>query len=78
MTEFARGRFPTTVRHTGLGLAYALSNAVFSGCAGLIITETVERTSDVDIPAYYATAACAVSVLAHATLPAKGASRKAR
>jgi MFS family permease len=56
--------FPTSVRHTGLGLAYALSNAVFSGCAGLIITRSVERTGNTDIPAYYAAAACAVSVLA--------------
>ncbi|MGW0816311.1 MFS transporter [Streptomyces viridiviolaceus] len=56
--------FPTRVRYTGLGLAYALSNAVFSGCAGLIITETVERTGNVDVPAYYAAATCAVSVLA--------------
>ncbi|MGW3118873.1 MFS transporter [Streptomyces sp. NPDC001107] len=56
--------FPTNVRCTGLGLAYALSNAVFSGCAGLIITETVKRTGSVDIPGYYAAAACAVSVLA--------------
>ncbi|MEV6497794.1 MFS transporter [Streptomyces prunicolor] len=56
--------FPTSVRYTGLGLAYALSNAVFSGCAGLIITESVGRTGNVDIPAYYAAAACAVSVLA--------------
>ena len=56
--------FPTSVRYTGLGLAYALSNAVFSGCAGLIITESVRRTGNVDIPAYYASAACAVSVLA--------------
>ncbi|MEV7995604.1 MFS transporter [Streptomyces sp. NPDC086077] len=70
--------FPTTVRYTGLGLAYALSNAVFSGCAGLIITETIERTGDVDIPAYYAAATCAVSVLALATLPARGASKEAR
>ncbi|MFD5630738.1 MFS transporter [Streptomyces sp. NPDC127072] len=61
--------FPTSVRHTGLGLAYALSNAVFSGCAGLIITETIERTGSVDIPAYYAAATCAVSALALATLP---------
>ncbi|MBT2526035.1 MFS transporter [Streptomyces sp. ISL-99] len=60
--------FPTTVRYTGLGLAYALSNAVFSGCAGLIITEVVKRTGDVDIPAYYAAATCAVSVLALLTL----------
>ncbi|MFE2518640.1 MFS transporter [Streptomyces mirabilis] len=61
--------FPTSVRHTGLGLAYALSNAVFSGCAGLIITETMKRTGSVDIPAYYAAATCAVSALALATLP---------
>ncbi|MEV5322363.1 MFS transporter [Streptomyces sp. NPDC052687] len=59
--------FPTTVRYTGLGLAYALSNAVFSGCAGLVITETVERTGNVDVPAYYAAATCAVSALALAT-----------
>ncbi len=60
--------FPTSVRYTGLGLAYALSNAVFSGGAGLIITELVKRTGDVDIPAYYAAATCAVSVLALWTL----------
>ncbi|RZU45944.1 MFS transporter [Streptomyces sp. BK022] len=56
--------FPTRVRCTGLGLAYALSNAVFSGCAGLIIVEAVKRTGNVDVPAYYAAAACAVSMLA--------------
>ncbi|MEU4894069.1 MFS transporter [Streptomyces sp. NPDC044780] len=56
--------FPTRVRYTGLGLAYALSNAVFSGCAGLIITEVVKRTGEVDIPAYYTAVTCAVSVLA--------------
>ncbi|WAU83881.1 MFS transporter [Streptomyces sp. Qhu-G9] len=56
--------FPTSVRYTGLGLAYALSNAVFSGCAGLIITESVRRTGSVDIPAYYAAVTCAVSALA--------------
>ncbi|MFF4349277.1 MFS transporter [Streptomyces sp. NPDC001530] len=60
--------FPTSVRYTGLGLAYALANAVFSGCAGLIITETIKRTGSVDIPAYYAAATCAVSVLALSTL----------
>ncbi|MFD7538267.1 MFS transporter [Streptomyces sp. NPDC059819] len=61
--------FPTSVRYTGLGLAYALSNAVFSGCAGLIITETVKRTGNIDIPGYYAAATCAVSVLALAKVP---------
>ncbi|NUP22703.1 MAG: MFS transporter [Streptomyces sp.] len=66
--------FPTKVRYTGLGLAYALSNAVFSGCAGLIITETIERTGNVDIPAYYAAATCAVSILALARSPMRKAS----
>jgi MFS transporter, MHS family, proline/betaine transporter len=60
--------FPTSVRYTGLGLAYALANAVFSGCAGLIITELVDRTGDVDIPAYYAALTCAVSAVALWTL----------
>jgi MFS family permease len=63
--------FPTTVRYTGLGLAYALSNAVFSGCAGLVITETVARTGNVDVPAYYAAATCAVSALALAAGPGR-------
>ncbi|GAA0366853.1 MFS transporter [Streptomyces blastmyceticus] len=53
--------FPARVRCTGLGLAYSLANAVFSGCAGLIVTELVDRTADADIPAYYAMATCAVS-----------------
>lgn len=60
--------FPARVRCTGLGLAYALSNAVFSGCAGLIITEVVERTGNLDVPGYYAAATCAVSVAALLTL----------
>ncbi|MEU6084799.1 MFS transporter [Streptomyces sp. NPDC047108] len=60
--------FPTRVRYTGLGLAYALSNAVFSGSAGLIITELIKRTSNVDIPAYYVVVTCVVSGLALITL----------
>ncbi|MFJ9562666.1 MFS transporter [Streptomyces fuscichromogenes] len=56
--------FPARARCTGLGLAYALSNAVFSGCAGLIITEAVRRTGNLDVPGYYAATTCAVSVLA--------------
>jgi MHS family proline/betaine transporter-like MFS transporter len=60
--------FPTRVRYTGLGLAYSLSNAVFSGSAGLIITELIKRTKNVDIPAYYVVVTCAVSVLALLTL----------
>ncbi|WP_262702326.1 MULTISPECIES: MFS transporter [Streptomyces] len=60
--------FPTRVRYTGLGLAYALSNAVFSGCAGLIITEVIKHTGEVDIPAYYVMVTCAISVVALFTL----------
>lgn len=60
--------FPTTVRYTGLGLAYSLSNAVFSGSAGLIITELLKRTTNIDIPAYYVVVTCAVSVVALLTL----------
>jgi len=63
--------FPTSVRCTGLGLAYALSNAVFSGCAGLVITETVKRTGNVDIPAYYAAATCTLSALALSLAPTR-------
>ncbi|MFH0245415.1 MFS transporter [Streptomyces sp. HK10] len=60
--------FPTTVRYTGLGLAYSLSNAVFSGSAGLIITELIKRTGDADIPALYVMAVCAVGLPALLTL----------
>jgi MFS family permease len=60
--------FPTRARYTGLGLAYSLSNAVFSGCAGLIITEVIKRTGNIDIPAYYVVVTCAVSTLALLTL----------
>jgi MHS family proline/betaine transporter-like MFS transporter len=60
--------FPTRARYTGLGLAYSLSNAVFSGSAGLIITELIKRTGNVDIPAYYVAVTSAISVLALFTL----------
>lgn len=56
--------FPTRVRYTGLGLSYSLSNAVFSGCAGLIITGLIKETGNLDIPAYYVVATCVVSLLA--------------
>ncbi|MEU3725678.1 MFS transporter, partial [Streptomyces sp. NPDC031705] len=56
--------FPARVRCTGLGLAYALTGAVFSGCAGLVITALTAATGDRDIPAYYAAGTCALSALA--------------
>ncbi|WP_424217195.1 MFS transporter (plasmid) [Streptomyces sp. BI20] len=60
--------FPTRVRSTGLGLAYAVSNAVFSGCAGLIVTALVARTGDPAVPAYYAAGTCLLSAGALWTL----------
>ncbi|MET8753145.1 MFS transporter [Streptomyces sp. NPDC004667] len=60
--------FPSAVRCTGLGLAYALANAVFSGCAGLIVTALTAATGDPDVPAYYAGGLCALSALALAGL----------
>ena len=56
--------FPTTVRYTGLGLSYSLSNAVFAGSAGLIITSLIKSTSNRDIPAYYVMVTCAISAVA--------------
>lgn len=60
--------FHTRVRYTGLGLSYSLSNAVFAGSAGIIITELIKSTANKDIPAYYVIATCVVSALALATL----------
>jgi len=60
--------FPTRVRYTGLGLAYSLSNAVFSGCAGLIITGLIKQTGNLDIPAWYMMATALVSIPALMTL----------
>jgi MHS family proline/betaine transporter-like MFS transporter len=60
--------FPTTVRYTGLGLSYSLSNAVFAGSAGLIITALIKSTSNLDIPAYYVMVTCAISAVALLTL----------
>ncbi|WP_311791209.1 MFS transporter, partial [Pantoea sp. UBA5923] len=60
--------FPTHVRYTGLGLAYSLSNAIFSGCAGLIITGLMKQTGNLDIPAWYVMATALVSIPALMTL----------
>lgn len=60
--------FPTSVRYTGLGLSYSLANAVFSGCAGLIITSLIAATGNKDIPAYYIVITCLISAVALWTL----------
>ncbi|MFT4185610.1 MAG: MFS transporter [Micrococcaceae bacterium] len=63
--------FPTSVRYTGLGLAYSLSNAVFSGSAGLIITSLISATNNEDIPAYYVMITCIISFFALRTISNK-------
>lgn len=60
--------FPTRVRYTGLGLAYSLSNALFSGSAGLIITGLIKQTGNIDIPGYYVVATACISLAALTTL----------
>lgn len=60
--------FPTRVRYTGLGLAYSLSNAVFSGCAGLTITWLIKQTGNLDIPAWYVAITAIISLFALMTL----------
>ena len=49
-------------------VAYSLSNAIFSGCAGLIITGLIKQTGNLDIPAYYVMATAVVSIFALMTL----------
>ncbi|MGW5819540.1 MFS transporter, partial [Streptomyces noursei] len=41
---------------------------VFSGCAGLLVTELIRRTGNPDVPAYYVIVTCALGALALATL----------
>lgn len=60
--------FPTRIRYTGLGLAYSLSNAVFSGCAGLIITALIKETGNFYIPAWYVAVTGIISAAAILTL----------
>lgn len=60
--------FPTSVRYTGLGLVYSLSNAVFAGSAGLIITVAIKITGNGNIPAYYLISTGSISLIALATL----------
>ena len=68
--------FPTHVRYTGLGLAYSLSNAIFSGCAGLIITGLMKQTGNLDIPAWYVMATALVSIPALMTLKSSDAQQR--
>ncbi|TFD56994.1 MFS transporter [Cryobacterium sp. Hh7] len=55
--------FPTEVRVSGFGIAYAVSTALFSGTAPFIATLLVERTGNNLAPGWYIAAAGAISLL---------------
>jgi MHS family proline/betaine transporter-like MFS transporter len=57
-------RLPTSVRFTGLALAYNLAFALFGGTAPLVATSLIASTGDLAAPAWYVSAvAAAGSVL---------------
>lgn len=60
--------FPAAMRCTAVGLTYSLSNALFSGAAGLIIAGVAQYTGVPDVPALYVMATGSISAVALATL----------
>lgn len=56
--------FPTQVRYGSLSVAYNLSTSVFGGTTPLVITALISAFGTNLMPAYYATAAAAVGVVA--------------
>ncbi|OIK02147.1 MFS transporter [Streptomyces monashensis] len=56
--------FPTHVRYGALSVAYNLSTSVFGGTTPLVITALIGAFGTNLMPAYYATAAAAVGVVA--------------
>lgn len=55
--------FPTEVRVSGFGIAYAVSTALFSGTAPFVATLLIERTGNNLAPGWYVAAAGAISLL---------------
>ncbi|MEQ4519256.1 MFS transporter [Pseudarthrobacter sp. B907] len=55
--------FPTEVRVSGFGIAYAVSTALFSGTAPFVATLLIERTGNTLAPGWYVAAAGAISLL---------------
>jgi hypothetical protein len=60
--------FPAAMRCTAVGLTYSLSNALFSGAAGLIIAGVAQSTGVPDVPTLYVMATGSISAVALATL----------
>jgi MHS family proline/betaine transporter-like MFS transporter len=46
--------FPTRVRYSAYGLGYNVSSALFGGTAPLLMTYLIDRTGNVNMPAFYA------------------------
>ncbi|MFI0816793.1 MFS transporter [Streptomyces sp. NPDC021098] len=46
--------FPTRVRYSAYGLGYNISSALFGGTAPLLMTYLIDRTGNVNMPAFYA------------------------
>jgi MHS family proline/betaine transporter-like MFS transporter len=55
--------FPTEVRVSGFGIAYAVSTALFSGTAPFVATLLIERTGNNLAPGWYVAVAGAISLL---------------
>ena len=56
LPSFLSELFPTPVRSTGLAVTYGLASALFGGTAPFLATLLVQRTGNLLVPAYYATA----------------------
>lgn len=46
--------FPTRVRYSAYGLGYNVSAALFGGTAPLLMTYLIDRTGNINMPAFYA------------------------
>jgi MFS transporter, MHS family, proline/betaine transporter len=56
LPSFLSELFPTPLRSTGLAVTYGLASALFGGTAPFLATLLVQRTGNLLVPAYYATA----------------------
>jgi MFS transporter, MHS family, proline/betaine transporter len=61
-------QFPASVRAASLGIGYQLPVCVFGGLSPLILTYLIDMTGNNLVPAFYATVAAGISMLAVLTL----------
>ncbi|KTD49043.1 major facilitator family transporter [Legionella rubrilucens] len=60
--------FPTSVRYTGIAIAYNLAFACFGGVTPLIATYLIQRSGNVIAPSYYLMLSAALCTLAFLTI----------